>query len=113
METQSKRLLILLERINNHNIHTSPDSDMDDDLMNEMHDCIDMLKANEDKQPEQAQCHIADISNRLFKDEMNKLALEKYPIKLVTTGDSNEEWDENEQYRECWIEGYMCFRNGC
>ena len=75
METQSKRLLILLERINNHNIHTSPDSDMDDDLMNEMHDCIDMLKANEDKQPEQAHCHIADISNPLINDLKSQLII--------------------------------------
>ena len=38
--------------------------------------------------------------------DINKLALEAYPEKLVTVGDNPELWDENEQYRECWIEGY-------
>lgn len=38
--------------------------------------------------------------------DIQKLALEAYPEKLVTVGDSPELWDENEQYRECWIEGY-------
>ena len=38
--------------------------------------------------------------------DVNKLALEAYPEKLVTVGDNPELWDENEQYRECWIEGY-------
>lgn len=38
--------------------------------------------------------------------DINKLALEAYPEKLVTVGDNLELWDENEQYRECWIEGY-------
>lgn len=38
--------------------------------------------------------------------DIQKLALEAYPEKLVTVGDNPELWDENEQYRECWIEGY-------
>jgi hypothetical protein len=38
--------------------------------------------------------------------DIQKLALEAYPEKLVTVGDNPELWDENEQYRECWTEGY-------
>lgn len=53
-----------------------------------------------------------DVSNRLFNEEINRLALEKYPVKMITTGDDPREWDENEQYRDCWIEGYKFFLNG-
>ena len=56
------------------------------------------------------QLNIADVSNHLFKDEITKIALEKYPIQMGSIGDEKE-WDKNEQYRECWIEGYMYFLN--
>ena len=63
--------------------------------------------------PESEKLNIHSVSNRLFKEEMIKLALEKYPVQMTTTGDDPKEWDMNEQYRECWIDGYMCFLNGC
>jgi hypothetical protein len=39
-------------------------------------------------------------------NKIEELALESYPEKWVTVGDNRDQWDENKQYRECWIEGY-------
>lgn len=44
----------------------------------------------------------------LFEAEITKLALEEYPVNMGSIGDEPE-WDKNEQYRECWIEGWKHF----
>ena len=36
---------------------------------------------------------------------IEELALKAYPVKYGSIGDEHL-WDMNEQYRECWIEGY-------
>jgi hypothetical protein len=38
-------------------------------------------------------------------EEINKLALEAYPELWGSIGDEKD-WDKNEQFRDCWIEGY-------
>lgn len=45
-----------------------------------------------------------------FEEEVNKLAFEKYPIRMGSIGDEPD-WGMNEQYRECWIDGYLDFFN--
>jgi|GEM_PF-4847814 len=46
----------------------------------------------------------------IFDKEIVKLAFEKYPVCMVSIGDESK-WDINEQYRDCWIEGYKDFLN--
>ena len=65
------------------------------------------------KQLESKALNIANVSNYFFNEEINKLAIEKYPIKMIATGNVHNEWDINEQYRECWIDGYKSFLNDC
>jgi hypothetical protein len=50
------------------------------------------------------------VSVSLFEIEITKLAFEKYPIIMGSIGDEPE-WDKNEQYRDCWIDGYKDFLN--
>jgi len=40
-----------------------------------------------------------------MKNDIQNLAMEAYPVLMQSIGDEKE-WDMNEQWRECWIEGY-------